>query len=135
MAEKLCSLKKVGGGDTCASGEVTISSNTDYEIDTGLSEIKFFHMSAFTVSSEWYVAVTTELDQTFGASYPSDTKQIVIQNYAPTGGQVIPAPIPCNSSPASTYGDNQYAPWIKSINGGKVTIHTVWGRTFKWKAM
>ena len=124
---------KVNGG-TGASGEVIIASDADYEIDTGLDDIKFFHISSFNATSEWYISATTEFDQPWNSPFPSDTSQIVVGTYAIGASVVYPAPIPCNSDPGSPYGGSAYAPWIKSINGGKVTVHAVWGRTYQWYA-
>lgn len=139
MAEKLVSLKKNGGGGNSgqqgAMGEIAVTANTEHTIDTGLDEINFFYMFSFTGASEWALGVMTEFDQTFGAGhFPANTKQISFQGA--TSFDFVPAPVPCNSAPSSSTFGVLYSPWIKSINGGVVTIvGGNWGRTYKWKAL
>lgn len=114
------------------SGTLTISSEKDYTINTGLSKISHFYIVATQLNSDGWQSWCTYPN----AGRISETKQQCGWEHVNGGGDAVVQYSDIGSQPSSM----TYAIFIKSISGGNVVVRPGSGTnynygTYKWFAM
>ena len=109
----------MGGGIKSSTIDINISDAQEHQIDTGLTSIKRIIMSCAVGSATPTGNMTLTM---YDADAPTNTKQLTCGGSSTSVSQsVLGAPYPSNQN---------YAPVIKNISGGVVTVQA--GNTGGW---
>ena len=123
MLVKMDAANAGGGVGQIPSGQFTTTYPEEYEIDTGLSEIKRFIITAGGNST---VTGATYIDCDFSGTPASNPPT----NYINTGGTWAYSTYYAQANGRSDVGGSvSYGMAIKSINGGKITVQAPNGST------